>query len=116
MTWLNGDIANYPLSGVMHEMGHNMNLQHAAFNGDEYADHSCIMGIIGSQRCFGAPNAWASGWARTIPGGDLAGSMPTGESLVSPTRFPAYLVPAWWSPGCGLHVGRGPGPAAVKPA
>ncbi|GLC46742.1 hypothetical protein PLESTM_001918500 [Pleodorina starrii] len=72
-TWVRGDVARQ-LHFFMHEMGHNMWLQHS---GDswfvtEYGDTTCTMGL--GTTCFNAPNMWRLGWVSPVLGGDLNGS------------------------------------------
>ncbi|GLI69554.1 hypothetical protein VaNZ11_014103, partial [Volvox africanus] len=69
-SWINGAAAT-ELSAYMHEMGHNMGLQHSGRAGymSEYADKSCTMGS--GRTCFNAPNLWRLNWAAPLPGGDL---------------------------------------------
>ncbi|GIL48039.1 hypothetical protein Vafri_4755, partial [Volvox africanus] len=72
-SWINGAAAT-ELSAYMHEMGHNMGLQHSGRAGymSEYADKSCTMGS--GRTCFNAPNLWRLKWASPLPGGDLNGT------------------------------------------
>ncbi|GIL48042.1 hypothetical protein Vafri_4754 [Volvox africanus] len=73
-SWINGRYAQ-DLTVYMHEMGHNMGLQHSGRVGitnNEYADASCTMGH--GRTCFNAPNMWRLGWVAPLPGGDLNGT------------------------------------------
>jgi Gametolysin peptidase M11 len=58
------------LSVIMHELGHNLNLNHAAFNGNEYQDVSGLMGqstaeVGGPLSCYNANNHWILQWYGT---------------------------------------------------
>ncbi|GIL96737.1 hypothetical protein Vretimale_2544 [Volvox reticuliferus] len=72
-SWINGRYAQ-DLTVYMHEMGHNMGLQHSGRAGVtyEYGDASCTMGQ--GKTCYNAPNMWRLGWVSPLPGGDLNGA------------------------------------------
>lgn len=51
--WINGYYPNY--TGVyVHEIGHNLGLRHAKYNGYSYDDMTDIMGACCDERCFNA--------------------------------------------------------------
>jgi len=55
------------LSSLMHEVGHNLGLQHSTENGVEYGDHTGYMGesfveASGPFMCFNAAKSWQLGW------------------------------------------------------
>lgn len=55
------------LSSAMHELGHNLGLQHSGTNNDEYGDNSGYMGesVQGQgtpQKCYDAAQHWFLGW------------------------------------------------------
>lgn len=54
-TWISGDYVFYPAT-YFHEIGHNLGLDHASYQGDPYGDYSDIMGYCCMKRCFNAPN------------------------------------------------------------
>ena len=43
LAWINIPPAQLTFDSVMHELGHNMGLQHSSRDGDAYGDASCIM-------------------------------------------------------------------------
>ena len=54
-------------SGQMHEVGHNLNLEHSGVDGgDEYADMTGVMGISyaedDTKMCFNSAKNWQLGW------------------------------------------------------
>ena len=57
----------YP-SALMHEIGHNLGLDHAGEGADEYGDNTGVMGSAyggddeGPLMCFNAANTWQLGW------------------------------------------------------
>jgi hypothetical protein len=53
--WISGDYSFFP-AVYFHELGHNLGLSHASFQGNEYGDFSDIMGYCCKNRCFSAPN------------------------------------------------------------
>jgi Gametolysin peptidase M11 len=63
-----GDVYALSLSVIMHEVGHNLGLQHATENGDTYGDTTGMMGISSGQtdgnplQCYNACNHWTLGW------------------------------------------------------
>ncbi|GIL74921.1 hypothetical protein Vretifemale_4792 [Volvox reticuliferus] len=85
-SWINGAAAN-ELSAYMHEMGHNMGLQHSGRAGyvSEYSDQSCTMGS--GRTCFNAPNMWRLNWAAPLPGGDLNGT------TLEAGRWKKFVIP-----------------------
>lgn len=52
-TWINGYYANYT-NVYLHELGHNLGLGHARYNGRTYGDATDIMGECCAERCFNA--------------------------------------------------------------
>mmetsp|Transcript_9397 Transcript_9397/g.20832 ORF Transcript_9397/g.20832 Transcript_9397/m.20832 type:complete len:520 (+) Transcript_9397:246-1805(+) len=49
----------------MHEIGHNLNLDHSGTPTRIYGDKTCIMGLTyrrDTNICFNAPKSWALGW------------------------------------------------------
>jgi Gametolysin peptidase M11 len=58
------------LSVIMHELGHNLNLNHAGYNGQEYADVTAMMGQSTAEvgaplSCYNANNHWTLQWYGT---------------------------------------------------
>lgn len=53
--WISGDYVFYPTT-YFHELGHNLGLEHASYQGNPYGDYSDIMGYCCMKRCFNAPN------------------------------------------------------------
>jgi hypothetical protein len=51
--WINGDVSRQS-SVYVHELGHNLGLNHAGYNGDAYGDWSDAMGYCCQSRCFNA--------------------------------------------------------------
>lgn len=51
LVWINGNAINTQ-SALIHEIGHNFGLQHAATYGNDYGDTSCAMGAYSSNRCY----------------------------------------------------------------
>ncbi|EFJ42854.1 hypothetical protein VOLCADRAFT_97013 [Volvox carteri f. nagariensis] len=82
-TWINGRYSQDP-STYVHELGHNLGLQHSGRVGVayEYADSSCTMGQ--GRTCYNTPNMWRLGWLSPVPGGDLNG---TTFEVGRPRRF-----------------------------
>jgi len=59
--WINGDVSDKP--GVyLHEISHNLGLNHASTETDEYGDLTDIMGYCCSQRCYNAPHSEMLSW------------------------------------------------------
>jgi hypothetical protein len=54
--WISGHYADYPIA-YFHELGHNLGLQHANYNGNEYGDLSDVMGYCCTSRCFNAAHS-----------------------------------------------------------
>jgi len=57
------------LSHQVHEIGHNLGLQHSSHNGEAYGDQSGVMGYGYTehdfpQMCFNAAKSWQLGWYR----------------------------------------------------
>mmetsp|Transcript_35080 Transcript_35080/g.78080 ORF Transcript_35080/g.78080 Transcript_35080/m.78080 type:complete len:639 (+) Transcript_35080:103-2019(+) len=75
VTWINAVPSEFSLNTIMHELGHNLGLQHSSYNGNEYADPTCIMGGAGGLRCFNAPQTWALGWSSPIADIDATNSI-----------------------------------------
>ena len=51
----------------MHEIGHNLGMQHSGKGSNQYNDHSCLMGNPsysddGPQICFNGAKSWSFGW------------------------------------------------------
>ncbi|KAI2502870.1 hypothetical protein MHU86_11617 [Fragilaria crotonensis] len=67
--WLsvfNNEWCGYP-SGLLHELGHNMNLAHSSEESKPYGDQSCLMGYSYKEddspaMCFNGPKTWQLGW------------------------------------------------------
>ncbi|KAI2504196.1 Gametolysin peptidase M11 [Fragilaria crotonensis] len=67
--WLsvyNNAWCGYP-SGLLHELGHNLNLAHSSEGSTEYGDQSGLMGYSygnddGPIMCFNGPKTWQLGW------------------------------------------------------
>lgn len=55
-TWISGHYAEFPIAYV-HELGHNLGLGHASYNGNEYGDYSDLMGYCCIERCFNAAHS-----------------------------------------------------------
>lgn len=53
--WISGDYVFYPTT-YFHELGHNLGLEHASYQGNPYGDYSDVMGYCCMKRCFNAPN------------------------------------------------------------
>lgn len=53
--FISGDYVGFPAT-YFHELGHNLGLDHASYQGDFYGDYSDIMGYCCKKRCFNAPN------------------------------------------------------------
>ncbi len=65
--WLRGPYGTNTLSVPMHELGHNLGLNHATTPGAEYGDVSSVMGAGGpGQRCTNAAQAWQLTWAAPV--------------------------------------------------
>mmetsp|Transcript_3617 Transcript_3617/g.5403 ORF Transcript_3617/g.5403 Transcript_3617/m.5403 type:complete len:672 (-) Transcript_3617:219-2234(-) len=54
---------------ILHELGHNFNLDHSGENESEYGDHTCLMGNSGSlystdggRMCYNGAKNWQLGW------------------------------------------------------
>jgi len=65
-SFYNDDWCTY-VSIQMHEVGHNINLDHSGQGGDEYNDGSGVMGYSYAEddtpvMCFTAPKYWQVGW------------------------------------------------------
>lgn len=53
--WINGGVSRQS-STYVHEIGHNLGLNHAGYNGDAYGDWSSAMGYCCQSRCYSAPH------------------------------------------------------------
>ena len=71
----------------MHEIGHNLFLNHAGIRGDRgYGDYSGTMGFCCDTRCYSTPHSYQLGWAgpvATLHAGNF-----------KPGRWAAYSLPA----------------------
>lgn len=64
--WVSGDLWNMPMVYI-HELGHNMGLEHAGMLGDNgYGDFSSAMGFCCNSRCHGAPHSNVLGWSQPL--------------------------------------------------
>ncbi|KAL4419547.1 hypothetical protein ABPG77_006878 [Micractinium sp. CCAP 211/92] len=84
---------------LLHELGHNLFLEHANTYGpnhsiDSYADLSCIMGQCCAARCMNAPHAWQLGWIapQQLDGNTLPVGQARTASFASQTRTAASGV------------------------
>lgn len=59
--WIQND-KDVILSTYFHELGHNLGLMHSSFNGVEYGDGGCAMGMSSRVACFNAAHNWILGW------------------------------------------------------
>ena len=62
-----GDVHGTSLTVLMHELGHNLGLKHAAGDGTEYGDKTSNMGVSSAEiggpvSCYNAANHWYLGW------------------------------------------------------
>lgn len=64
-TWVQNS-NNIVLSTYFHELGHNLGLMHSSYNGAEYGDGGCAMGISSQVTCFNAAHNWILGWSKPI--------------------------------------------------
>eukprot|EP00877_Chromochloris_zofingiensis_P010829 jgi/Chrzof1/59/Cz01g02040.t1 len=84
--WLNGAIALQP-AAYLHELGHNLYLNHAGVNGDNgYGDYSAAMGFCCDLRCYNTPHSYQLGWVSPLDTLSV-GSFGAG-------RWQRYTVPA----------------------
>jgi hypothetical protein len=95
----------------MHELGHNLYLNHAGKQGDNgYGDLSCTMGFCCDVRCYNAPHAFQLGWARPIATLHKD-NFPSGwwwsyripASIVKRDNF-VRIRPDWTSKGAGFNI------------
>ncbi|CAJ1961535.1 unnamed protein product [Cylindrotheca closterium] len=61
------DVACQQVSTQLHEIGHNLNLNHSGRGNSEYGDKSCMMGFSYDKddipyMCFNAAKSWQLGW------------------------------------------------------
>lgn len=94
---------------VTHELGHNLNLDHAMIirNGSpvEYGDCTDPLGSS-EMSCYNAPHSWSLYWMDIVPGGDLGtgelGALNTSRSYVLPpnmsNRTNMVRIRAEWAP------------------
>lgn len=62
--WFSGNyVSNYEV--ILHELGHNLGLEHASTTLGEYDDQSCVMGYCCNKICFNAPHEWKLGIAQS---------------------------------------------------
>lgn len=77
--WIMGEAADQAMTYV-HELGHNLGLNHANTPATIYGDGSDAMGFCCSVRCFNAANLDALGWAQPTIQLDVA-SLPQNQWL-----------------------------------
>ena len=61
--WISNNQAVYP-DTYMHELGHNLGLNHAKYNSDAYGDWSSAMGFCCEPRCYTAPQNNYLKWSK----------------------------------------------------
>jgi len=107
------------VSGQLHELGHNFNLDHAADGALEYDDQTGVMGYsynVDDQRmCYNAANMYQLGWLRQV---QQFSSQPSGTiNLVGHTNYGGGIqairlkrIPAsqdtyiWFNHASGINV------------
>ena len=118
MSVYSNDWCSY-VSAQLHEIGHNLNFDHANEGNFERDDQSSMMGYIYSQNdspvmCFNAAKSWQSGWfadkSLTIFPNDDAGTCFSGKlyGLASYTSSPAdakVLIQLQSTSGTHYHIG-----------
>lgn len=74
-------------AAYLHELGHNLYLNHAGVNGDNgYGDYSAAMGFCCDLRCYNTPHSYQLGWVSPLDTLSV-GSFGAG-------RWQRYTVPA----------------------
>lgn len=108
--WINAAVATMP-DAYVHELGHNLGLDHAGTTNNTYGDGSDPMGYCCPIRCFHAPHMEQLGWVPRAPAavpGDLA------LSAKSYVRLPITANASRWAytqyrPRNGTDAGLPPG-------
>lgn len=95
-----GDVHGTSLTVLMHEIGHNLGLKHAAASGSEYGDKTSNMGISSAEiggplACYNGANHWYLGW---FPDGRLdLTNVPSNPITVNIPAFVDYSETAYAS-------------------
>jgi hypothetical protein len=91
--WIIGQMANQPLT-IMHELGHNLGLNHANTPAVEYGDSSDAMGLCCEVRCFSAAQTDWLGWS--TPSTDLAlSALPANQWKAVDLPAPSVSAPSY---------------------
>ncbi|KAF6252709.1 Gametolysin peptidase M11-domain-containing protein [Scenedesmus sp. NREL 46B-D3] len=88
--WVVGEVADKPMVYV-HELAHNLGLNHANMPQLEYGDSSDAMGLCCDVRCFNAPHLDQLGWANASAELDTA-TLPRNQWVT--LRLPAAAAGA----------------------